>query len=151
MSTLIGQAVSLNEASRIEESLPPGKHEIRVYTTQLQEAATIQELRAVLSENGARVNSVSQGREGDLCYLSVKFTKTAPSDSISALPVAIIPLIGLVAILGMVGLGIFQLDSITDNITKLLLILGGITIVTVALLRKPIEHATSVAVKRYGG
>jgi hypothetical protein len=151
MSTLVGEARSLNEAANIEASLPPGNHEIRVYTTQRQDAATMAELRGVLAENGARVSSIGQGREGNLYYVSVKYNKPAPSATISALPLAIIPLIGLVAILGMVGVGIFKISDITDNLAKLLLIGGGITIMVVALLRKPIEQATSIAVKRYGG
>ncbi len=151
MGAILNQSADIQQASQVEASLPPGTYDIRFYASQPQGQAGIQNIYDHLAAQGVQVHSVTEKQSGGYYITDVVYTKPAPSEAISALPVAIIPLIGLGLILALVGVGIFRLEDITNNLAKLLLILLGGTIVIVALLRKPIENATTVAVRRYGG
>lgn len=64
----------------------------------------------------------------------------SPSDSeliISALPVAVIPLIALFGIVGIIGIGIFKFEDLSTGLLKLILAGGAVTAVIIALSRKP--------------
>ncbi len=63
-----------------------------------------------------------------------------------ALPAAIIPLIGLLGILGVITFGIVKLDDITSSLMPLVLAVGGVLIIVLALARKPTEN---IAVKYF--
>jgi len=149
MSVLITETIDLNSATEQEKALAPGLYEARFYINNPVSSVDIRDARLYLKEQGVDVKSVYQKKVGGLWYVGVKYVIHPPSESISFLPVAVIPLIGFALVSVLVGVGIFKIESLTNNIGKILLITLGGTIVIAALLRKPIEHATAAAVKKY--
>lgn len=149
MPELVVETTDLNSASANEQSLPPGPYEARFYISQPVTPQDIADTRAYLKNEGVDVRKVYQQKTNGLYYIAVQYVKHPASGSISFLPVALIPLIGFALVAGLVGVGIFKLDTITNNIGKILLITLGGTIVIAALLRKPAEAAATAAVKKY--
>jgi di/tricarboxylate transporter len=80
---------------------------------------------------------------------TVYISSVSNMSSIQYLPLAVIPLIGFALTAVLVGVGIFKLDSIANNIGKILLITLGGTIALAALLRKPIEKVSEAATRKY--
>lgn len=150
MSSLLMESVKLEEAAAAEEAAPSGLLDIRFYTTEIPTREDAQRVFDLLWENGVDVKSVSTKQGTGLPYLSVVYNKPAVSEAVSALPLAIIPLIGLGLILSLVGIGIFKIEDITNNVAKILLILLGGTIVIVALSRKPLEAAATRYIQAKG-
>lgn len=141
--TAIIDTTNVEQAVEAERSLKPGAYDIRFYLTEQVGDDDLLSIVEHLSANGIDVVSVSQTKSGGLWVISVKYRKPAESDAIGFLPFAVIPLIafGFVAVL--VGVGIFRIEQIMNNIGKILLIsLGGLTILALAL-RKPIETAAT--------
>jgi hypothetical protein len=142
MSTLLTETTSIDLATQEERAAGPGLIEVRFYLTQPIDGASIQDIRSYLGQNGVDVRSVSQGKAGGLNYVSVIYNKPAiQPETISFLPVAVIPLIAFGFVSVLVGFGIWKIEDITSSVGKLALIIFGGTIVLVALLRKPIERA----------
>ncbi len=124
--------MNLNEAIAREQALEPGSYRIQFDMT---EPANISAVRDVLKQNGITA-SVKQYQAGGLWHLAINYRKPAAEAGISALPLAIIPLIGFTMIIGLVGIGIFKIQAITDSLTKLALVVGGLAIVFVVLKKK---------------
>ena len=150
MENLVADYVDINSAIAQEQALPPGNYEIRFYTTDPVSSQDIADTKTYLKSEGVDVRQVYQKKSNGLYYLGVKYVKHQPTENIAFLPLAVIPLIAFGFVSVLVGVGIFKLDTITNNIGKILLITFGGTIVLAALLRKPLEQATTVAVKRLG-
>jgi len=139
----IMDTTNVEQAIEKERNLKPGSYDIRFY---LSEPVGDNDLKTIvehLSANGIDVVSVNQYKSSGLWVVSVKYHKPAESEAIGFLPLAVIPLVafGFVAVL--VGIGIFNMESITNNIGKILLItFGGVTLLAIAM-RKPIETVAS--------
>lgn len=141
MAEKICDISGVSEAAEVENSLPYGVYEIKCLMSGPQTPDTLQQLADVLATNGIDVDTVSQYQEGDNYYISVKYTRHAPSVKIAFLPAAVIPLIGFVIVAGMVGVGIWKIGDISSAVIKTTLVVGGIAIALVALLRRPLEKA----------
>lgn len=63
-----------------------------------------------------------------------------------ALPLAVIPLIGLFGILGMITFGVLKIESITKALLPLTLVIVGGVIIIAGLLRQP---ATRIAERKF--
>jgi hypothetical protein len=137
--------LNVDEAIKLEQEAPAGMLEIRFYTPTPISKEQLQAIADKVTDSGADVRDVYLGRNpnGGLYYVGVQYMKQPASASISALPLAIIPLIAFGMIAALVGIGIFKLEDIANNIGKLLLILLGGTIVLAVVLKKPIENVTS--------
>jgi hypothetical protein len=135
----------VNSAVMAEEALSPGQYDIRFY---LERPLTAPELNNLKQSLGG-VADVYQGQENGRWYLSARITRHPISGGAKAQWQLIIPLVIPLLTIGLIGIGIFKLSDITNNIGKILLIGGGIAIVLVALLRKPIEHMTEAATRKY--
>ncbi len=143
MTTILAETTDAQIAEEAERAAPPGIIEVRFYTLEPVAEETLQDMFDHLYQNGVDVRKVYQAKKGGLYYVGIIYNKSAPSEAIAALPVAIIPLIAFGFIIALVGFGIWQLEDITANIGKLLLIVFGGTIVIVALTRKPLEAAAT--------
>jgi hypothetical protein len=141
MPTLVGDYVDINSAIREEQALPPGLYEARFYLAEPVSSQDIADTRAYLKSEGVDVKKVYQRKTDGLYYLGVQYVRHPVGEAIAFLPLAVIPLIGFALVAALVGVGIFKLDTIANNIGKILLITFGGTIVLAALLRKPIEKA----------
>ena len=121
--------MDISEAILQEQSMPPGSS----YRIQfdMDEPANIAAIKDKLKQNGINAN-VKQWNSGGLWHVGISYKKPV-SDGISALPVAIIPLIGFTLIIAMVGISIFRIKEITDSLMKLALIIGGFTVVVLYL------------------
>lgn len=135
MASLVSHNTDIQSAISAEKSLPAGNYEVRFYLSEPLKRQDISDAKEYLISQGVNSPKVYQGRSGDVWYLAVQYSRQAPGEGITALPVAIIPLIAMGMIVAIIGVGIFKLEEIG----KVLLIGGGILIVSLALLRKPIE------------
>jgi len=142
------ETVHVDEASKAEQEAPYGLIEVRFYTAEPLDREDAQAAFDHLAANGVDVRKVYIHNQKGLPYLGVVYNRQPPVEGISALPLAIIPLIAFGMITVLVGIGIFQLETITNNIGKLLLIVFGGTIVVVAIARKPLEAAATRYVAR---
>lgn len=149
MATLVNESVDIEKAIKAEEAIAPGLVEVRFYTSEPLTKQDAQEVYDHLWENHIDVKQVSIKSGSGLPYLSVIYDKPAPHEGISQiLPMAIIPLIAFGMIAVLVGIGIFNIQSITQNVGKLLLItFGGVVLVGLAF-RKPIESVATAYAKR---
>lgn len=142
MATQLMETVHVEKAAQAELEAAPGLMEIRFYTMNPLTAEDAQLVFDDLWSRNVDVKKVYIQSEKGLPYLGVVYRKPAGT-GISALPLAIIPLIAFGLIATLVGIGIFNIESITGSIGKLLLIVLGGTIVIVALARKPLEAAAT--------
>ncbi len=142
METII-DTTNIEEAIQRESALEPGVYDIRFYLTEPVSREDIRSIRDYLNVNGVDTIGVTQIKSGADWAVSVKYRRPEPGESISFLPVAIIPLIGLGFVASLVGIGIFKMEDIANNIGKILLIgFGGATLLALAM-RKPIESVAS--------
>jgi len=140
----MGQAImdttNIEEAIAKERSLKPGAYDIRFYLTEPVGDNDLQSIANHLSANGVDVIDVSQLKTDGLWAVSVKYRKPAETEAIGfALPLAVIPLIAFGFIAVLIGIGIFRIEQIMNNIGKILLITFGGLIVFAVAMRKPIE------------
>ncbi len=145
--TAIMDTLNVSEAIEYEKALPVGSYEIRFYLTEPISDRDKQSIKAHLAQNGIP-SQISQKKSNGLWYVAVQYRKPEPSAAIGFLPLAVIPLIafGFVAVL--VGIGIFKMQDITNNIGKILLIVFGGTIVLAALMRKSVEKGVEAYARR---
>jgi hypothetical protein len=148
-ATLVSDFVDISTALKEEQALSPGQYEIRFYISEPVSSRDIADARAYLKSEGVDVRNIYQQKSNGLYFLGVQYVKHPVSDSIAFLPLAVIPLIGFALTAVLVGVGIFKLDSIANNIGKILLITLGGTIALAALLRKPIEKVSEAATRKY--
>lgn len=142
MVKVLAEMTDISVAEQAEKDAPPGMLEVRFYTTEALTQEANQQIFDTLYDSGVDVRRVYTRKAGGLYYTAVVYNKLPVStQSISALPVAIIPLVAFGMIAVLIGIGIFKFEAITQSIGKLLLITFGGTIVIAALLRKPIERA----------
>lgn len=147
MKTIV-DTLEVSQAIEEESKLKPGIYDVRFYLTESVSNNDLVSIVEHLSANGIDVVKVSQYKSSGLWVVSVKYRKPAENDAISFLPAAVIPLVafGFVAVL--VGIGIFNMETIANNIGKILLItFGGLTIFALAM-RKPIEAVGTAYVSR---
>ena len=139
---------SIEQAIAEERDLKPGAYAINFYLTEPVGDNDLQSIENHLRNSGVDVIGVSQARANGLWAVSVKYRKQAVTRAVGFLPLAIIPLVafGFVAVL--VGIGIFNIETLANNIGKLLLItLGGVALIGLAM-RKPIESVATAYVAR---
>jgi len=148
MPKLLAETTDVKVAIEEEARAESGLLEVRFHTLEPLPQDNLHDIFDYLTDNGVDVRRVGQGKKGGLYYIGVVYNKPEPSESISALPVAIIPLIAFGFVITLVGFGIWRLEDITTNIGKLLLIAFGGTIVIVALARKPLEAAATGYLER---
>lgn len=133
------ELLDLSTAINLENGLPPGIWEVRFYITRQLTAEEINYIKATLADEGVVVKSVSQGVSQGTNYLSITYERRTAAAGISFLPLAVIPLIGFALVAVLVGVGIFKIGDILTSATKLIAITGGIVLVAIIILRKPIE------------
>jgi hypothetical protein len=148
MATQIMESVHVEEAAKAEQEAAPGLIEIRFYTASPLDKEDAQRIFDHLWDNGVDVRKVYVSEQKGLPYVGVVYMKSPPTQSISFLPLAVIPLIAFGMVAALIGIGVFKIESITQNLGKIMLIGFGGTIILAALLRKPIER---VATKYAGG
>jgi hypothetical protein len=134
MPTLISLNTEIDQAIADEQSLPPGNYEVRFNMPNIISRQEVQEIKIYLEEQGVDVGRVYQSKSEGIPYLGIQYKKNAPEEGITFLPIAVIPLIGLGLILTVISIGIFKLE----DIAKVLMVGGGILIVSLALLRQPL-------------
>ena len=146
MEQAIMDTLNVEQAIEEERQLKPGVYDIRFYTTEPVGEGDLVSIVEHLSANGVDVVKVNQYKSSGLWVISVKYRKPAVSEAISALPIAVIPLIAFGFIAALIGIGIFRIEDITNNIGKILLItFGGLTLLAIAM-RKPIEQVSAAYV-----
>lgn len=133
-----------------EQNMPPGPVEVRLYFDLAPNPQDIEALKQKLVENNIGIRDIYYGTEDNTFFVGVVYDKPSLS-GISVFPVAIIPLLSTAIIAALVGIGIFNIEDISNNIGKLLLIIFGGTIALAALLRKPLENAATAATRKYLG
>lgn len=149
MADQLMETVDIEKAIQAETNAPPGLVEVRFYTTEPLSKEDAQNIYNYLSESDVDVKKVSVNANSKLPYLSVVYNKSAPHAGISQfLPVAVIPLIAFGMIAVLVGIGIFNMSSITNNLGKLLLITFGGMVLVGLTFRKPIERVTTAYVSK---
>jgi len=150
MNTSLSTYYDIEDAINIERYLEPGKYEIRFHLDNALSNQDITFIEQSLIDSGIEINKVYQGQQNSLPYLGVNYTKSVPDNTKTGfLPVAIIPLIAMFGILGIAGVSIFKIGDISSSIVKILLVGGGILVVSLALMKKPIENISSVAARKY--
>lgn len=117
--------MNLNEAIAEEGSLPPGNYRAQFDMT---EPVSISGIKDKLSENDVEVINIKQWQSNGLWHLGVSFEKPDPASGISFLPGAVIPLIGFAIVSVLVTVSIFRIETITNSLSKLALIIGGVAI-----------------------
>jgi len=147
MSTLIEETTDIKQAIRTENSLPPGLYEARLSIISPLTQEELNDFHDYLLDNGVDVKGCIQQRLKGLYQLRVQYRKPAPTEGI-AWAQALIAIIPLAIIATMVGIGIFKLESISKALMPILLVGGGIMVVSLALMRKPIERVTEAYAKR---
>jgi len=139
---------NVEQAIEEERTLSPGAYDIRFYLTEPVGDSDLVSIVEHLSANGVDVVKVNQYKSSGLWVVSVKYRKPAERAAIGALPIAVIPLIAFGFIAVLVGIGIFNLESIANNIGKILLItFGGLALVVLAG-RRPLEQAATAYASR---
>lgn len=131
MSQAIVETADVNYASQIEKTLPPGVYKVKIDTSGPVSPEELTNVYNKLSDAGVIVKAV------DMLPTGLQVTYEKPPAGISALPVAIIPLIGLALIVGIVAVAIFNLESITKTV---LVVLGGL-ILLAFVLKQPLTEA----------
>lgn len=129
---------NIESAAEAEASLAPGVYQIRFYLDEPASLEDVAEIRESLEIKGVEVSEVARGIEEGIPYLAVTYNRQIPTGTgVALLPMTVIPLIGLVIIAGLIGIGIFKWEEVTTGLMKVLLVGGGICIVLFALARKP--------------
>lgn len=148
MGQIIIDTTDVGEAIEKEKTLEPGMYDIRFYLTEQVGKSDLVSIVEHLSSNGIDVVKVSQSKSSGLWVISVQYRKPAESEAIGFLPLAVIPLIAFGFIAVLIGIGIFRIEQIMNNIGKILLItFGGLTVFALAM-RKPIEAVGTAYVTR---
>ena len=156
MATLLTDTTNIEQAIAAEKAAPAGLLEIRFWSPNPVGSERLQDIFDTLYNAGISVKSVYDQKSDGLWYVSVRYFKPAISQPIGiepvkmfgALPLAVIPLIAFSMIVALIGIGVYKIEEITNNIAKLLLIVFGATVVVAALMRKPIETAATRYVER---
>ncbi len=126
--------MNLNEAIAHEQSLPSGNYRVQFDMT---EPAPIIDIKDKLRENGVEVLDVNQWQSQGLWHLGVSYKKPEPTTGISFLPMAVVPLVAFAIVGLLITVSIFKIETIANSLSKLLLIIGGFTVVALYINRKP--------------
>lgn len=145
MATLLAETTDIQVAAEEEQRLPPGVYEVRLSLLSPVSQEQLDDLHAYLLEQGVDIKGFLQQRVKGLYQIRIKYQKHAPSEAIAQWALALIPMIPTFLIASLVGIGIFRVESIMRNILPIVLAVGGFTIITVAMIRKPL----GVAVGKY--
>lgn len=148
MATLMAETSFVQEAMAEEQSLPPGAYEIRFYTPNPVTQEVLFSIADTLVDSGVDVKGVHQAKSDGLWYVGVRYIKHPASEGISALPVAVIPLIAFGFIATLIGIGIFKVRDIAKSLGLLAIIILGGSIALAAILRKPLERAGEAYLRR---
>lgn len=132
------ETYDVNEAIAFEQSLPPGDYFVRITLAEPM-SVTVQDIREQLVSHGINVYDVKMlaGNQIEIDYHK--------AEGIGQWQV-IIPLIVPLVIVAAVVFGIFKLESITQALIPLILVVGGVVILILAAGGK--EPMTE-AVKRF--
>lgn len=147
MGLQLAETTDVERAIAEEQSLPPGVYEVRFHIIAPISQEELNELHEHLLTQGVDVvGSIVQDVKG-LWYVSVKYRKHPPAENIAFAPL-LIPLIPTFLVAVLVGIGIFRLSDITQNLTKLLVVGGIIGITTLVILRRPAERVAEAYARR---
>jgi len=149
MGTQLLETLDIDQAVEAETSAPPGLIEVRFYTTEALSREDAQNIFDHLLANGVDVKKVYIKSKPGLPFLGVIYNKPAPEANIAfALPLAVIPLIAFGMIAALIGIGVWKIEDITNNMVKILLVVFGGTILLAAIARKPLEAAATRYIER---
>lgn len=148
MANQLAETVDIAEATQAEMAAPAGLIEVRFYTAEPLSSADVQGIFDQLYANGVDVKKVYIKNTKGLPYVGIIYKKPAEVPGITALPLAIIPLIATGLIVAVIGIGIFKIQDISSSLTKVLLVLFGGTIILAVLLKKPLEAAAGKYIER---
>jgi hypothetical protein len=131
--------MDIETALETENNLQPGSYEVRFYLINPLTPKQVDEVKTSLIASGNDIKKVYQGKENNMNFLGVKFVKHAPQPGIGQWQI-IIP---LVAVAGLIGIGIFKIQEITNAVVEVALIVGGIAILFTLVNKKAIENASA--------
>jgi hypothetical protein len=135
---LIGYSIEDLKAALdlMENSLEVGeKTRIQICTDSLATDEELAQLYIDLTSLGEHTSYPVAYVEEGIPVLQFDLRKGSP-----ALPVAVIPLIGLLSILGLIAFGVFKIGEISAAILPILLVLIGGAVIIAAIAKKPAER-----------
>jgi len=148
MANLLGETTDVSEAMAIERDAPPGLLEVRLNLLSPISQEELNGLHNYFLDSGVDVKGCLQQRVRGLYQISIKYQKHAPSGSIAQWSL-LIPLIPTALIGVLVAIGIFKIESIMKSILPIVLAVGGFTIISLAIVRKPLEAAAGPLTEAY--
>jgi hypothetical protein len=148
MATLLLETTDTAEAAAFEQSLPPGLYEIRLNLASPISQDDLNELHEYFLNSGVDVKGLMHFGPKGLWQVRVKYEKHPPSEHVAQWQL-IIPLIPVIVVAVLVGIGIFKLEYIANAIMPILIVAGVVTIVGLALTRKALEQAAPALAKKY--
>lgn len=148
MAKLLLETTDINEAVAFEQSMAPGAYEIRLNLTSPITQEMLDGLHDHLLQSGVDVlGNIAHGPKG-LWQVRIKYNKHPPSEHVAQWQL-VIPLIVPAIVAIMIGIGIFKIEAIANAIMPLLVVTGIVTIVGLALLRKPLEQVAPAVARKY--
>lgn len=138
---------NIQEAKDFEERLPVGSYEVRFYMTSPISQDQLNELHDYLLDKGLDVIGRLEQNNKGLWHVNVVYQRHEPGENIGVLPLvfpaAAIGLVIPLAIMVLVGIGIFRVGELAKSLTPL--ILGTLAAVVAAI------YVTGKAVEKTGG
>lgn len=129
----------------MENTLDIGeKVRVRICSESLATEQELDQLYVEMIAMGEHANYPTSRIIDGIPTTDFELTKGSP-----ALPVAVIPLIGLFGILGMITFGILKLEAITKALLPLTLVIVGGVIIIAGLMRRPAERIVERAGAKY--
>lgn len=146
MAKLIAGTTDIQDAIAYEQNLSPGIYDVRLTLTSPLSQGELNDLHEHFLSSGVDVSTITQRRKGNKYQIAIRYSKYPSTDAISAFPfVGVIAALPPLLIVVTVMIGIFKIEEISRNLMPILLAIGGFTIITVAMIRKPL----GVAAERY--
>jgi len=137
----------INQAVSFEQSLPPGRYRVTIPTTEPVREEVLYSIQDELLQHGFILLSDVRQSNSYPNEIYVEYRRPAVEEGVGFAWAAIIPLIVPIATVAAVIFGIIKIEDISTALVPLVCIVGGITLILVAILREPIGGAIR---KKYG-
>ena len=130
------QTTDIEAAIAKENSLPPGLYEIRIYTVSPMGQDSLNQLHNHLLDQGVDVRGLLEQTDEGLWQVRIRYCRHSSSGKIAFAGLAVIPLVVPLAIVALIGVGIFKIESVARAVTPLVIGIGAIGIALIYLMGK---------------
>lgn len=128
---LVGEFTDIKEAIEAEKALPAGEYEVRADLLYPLSQERLNELQDKLISHGVQLLAPISQTDETLSVLTIRTYKPAATRGIAF--VWVLPILGILAGAGILGITLWRSTAIIDSLAKLAIPLGLIAVAGVAI------------------